>query len=159
MLKPLGNAYLSWCIKRQLTPYILMGMSFSWKVSLISPCPRQTEWTLSQKVKNTFQMIQISSHFIHNTTITATPTNPYSKWQEEASWKKSTLVGISPKSPPDSCNFLVKKKIYVCLYIYLYMYHLSLHPSIHHIIYYLSNYHLFIVYISIIIHLPTYLSS
>ena len=65
-------------------------------------------------------MIQISSHFIHNTTITATPTNPYSKWQEEASWKKSTLVGISPKSPPDSCNFLVKKKIYVCLYIYHY---------------------------------------
>ena len=119
--------------------------------------PRQTEWMLSQKVNKMFQMIQISLHFIHNSTITATSTNPYSKWQEETRRKKSTLVGISPKSPPDSCSFLVKeKKKNVCLYIYLCMYHLSIHPSIHHIIYYFYNYHLFIVYLSLFIYLPIY---
>ena len=116
---------------------------------------------LSQKVNKMFQMIQISLHFIHNTTITATSTNPYSKWQGETRRKKSTLVGISPKSPPDSCNFLVKKKKNMSVYISICVciIYLSTHPSIHHIIYYFYNYHLFIVYLSIIIHLPTYLSS
>lgn len=121
--------------------------------------PRQTEWMLSQKVNKMFQMIQISLHFIHNSTITATSTNPYSKWQEETRRKKSTLVGISPKSPPDSCSFLVKekKKMSVYISICVCIIYLSTHPSITlsiisiTIIYLLFIYHYSSTYLSILL--------
>ena len=121
--------------------------------------PRQTEWMLSQKVNKMFQMIQISLHFIHNTTITATSTNPYSKWQEETRRKKSNLVGISPKSPPDSCNFLVKKKK-ICLSIYLSVYvsfiYPPTHPSITLSIISITIIYLLFIYLSLFIYLPIY---
>ena len=124
--------------KKAAATLYLNGDQPSWESFLISPYAQDdlNEY-LARNVIKRFKTVQISLHFIHNTTITTTPTNPQSKWQEETRGKISTLVETSPKSPP---LFLVKNS------------KISIHLSST----YLSIY-IHLVYLSIIIYLPSYL--